>query len=1264
MEEEGFSEEQAIEIAENQLAPPTDPTRAAIRGGFKFAGILAPYAAAEQLAVRGARYAAPMWVAKHAKLTSAMTNIGAFNAVGQIEESFLPEDERNRAVRAAIDTGLGIAFPVAGLAYRRLVPTKFKLPVSVSPSAVERLVPAGEKVTEESMVAGAKRILKELTSKKTLTPEEKALRKRLVTGLKNDTVDLARIQNEGLPRGVGLKKGDKTITIETSATSSGKNTGKKLTIATNNLEALQNTVKGSAEIDYKAVTNLGKDAAGNKIVARHEFNPKTGKHTIFATNKATVEDLSHELGHFFDKKLSQSIDGLSRAMAGKDRGLLEDMLSTFAVARLGAEATSKQISKEIEAVVTRLGKEVKTLAKERKGTVNKKPSEAFADAVSQLVVGKSAASKQAPTLAALIEHTSAFDGAAAFSETVAKQVTKKGKVAKGVVEKEAETTKKTKSKKESVEEIVEGEVKKQKDDVATIAKDLESGKITAEEATVKLKETAIKGKKVREVQKKLKRDETGRQPDTPAIRADKISAADEIVKVIEEKVIPQVTGKHRISRTNQEILDSSITSDMTEKDFLKILQVRFGNLSGDVVKAKRFMNDRVQTIRDRLLGKDVDSLSGPELKELMTEYNQLTELFEVFTGVRTELSNSFRSLGLEVVPGENEVLRRTVKEVQKILGKEGDDFGFTKKAAKLRENDWVDTYFNLWYPLILSGPKTTVRNLVGTGANLITETMSTLLAPGGLKEFPERILAMRNAQGKAWELARQVQRGDKEIQSKFHETKGLQGADFDKYFGGKIGFLNKLEFVGRFLNAQDIFFSTIAGEGEVAAMRAGKLTFGGVSKNVEKELYDGVSVLYGKKVSYRNPYEGASLSKVGAAITSLKSSENQYLKGVATFIFPFVRTVVNVTERKIDYLPILNIPRTFFNGNFIGQARRIVRDSSLKSEMMGNLTKKGTSVAEAEKMVAQEIERVSEIIAQRMKHQQLGKFYMGTAVAASTVPLAMMGNITGSGPKDKRQRDALMLTGWRPNSIRLAGGKVHLPYMFLGPLAGVLSIAGNISDGIKYNNDDDATTSEKFGEMLRAMMQTELDQSFLSGISNIVDTIYGYKPLSESMAHFAANALVPIPAAWTQTKDIIMPNRFESNNLLQQIQNKVGVTYGLEPKLDTFGKQVGADLIWGLTPKMVVTNDPVFNFMQDSNVFIGKPNRSQKIKNRRTGEERKMTPEEYTVFVQTQGEEIYERMERAIKAGRFDRLSEEQKEKAVSKITREARARAKSIIKF
>jgi hypothetical protein len=127
--------------------------------------------------------------------------------------------------------------------------------------------------------------------------------------------------------------------------------------------------------------------------------------------------------------------------------------------------------------------------------------------------------------------------------------------------------------------------------------------------------------------------------------------------------------------------------------------------------------------------------------------------------------------------------------------------------------------------------------------------------------------------------------------------------------------------------------------------------------------------------------------------------------------------------------------------------------------------------------------------------------------------------------------------------------------------------------------------------------------------------------------------------------------------------NKLGLTGSLEPKLDVFGEQVSADLIWGLTPKLLNTNDPVLSWMSDNNVFVGRPNRSQQISGRR-GEKRDMTPEEYTVFLESSGKEIYRELERKIRSGRFNRMSQEDKEKAVQSIVRQAREDAKDKIKF
>lgn len=1280
--DENMTDEQIEDLARHTLEP-QDPNLKAIRGGADFASILVPYAGVENLTAKGLAYAAPKFVKQYGTAAKILGNIGAWNAIGQTEETFKPTSERNRLLRAGIDTALGVAFPVGEMVFRKIRPTIFNKGAKVtSAPAVETLVNEGEIVSREGLMAGARERVASLESRAaTLVPEEKAVLSRLKANLENPD-ELYKIQQEGIPR---PNIGDAKAVINVA-----KGEGDELlSVATNDIDSLQNFIKGSNEITYKKIDDLGVDAAGNKILARHEFIPKTGKHIIYATDDATASTLAHELGHYFDSDLTKTVNGLSRILPDfkANREVIEDTLASLAVKRLGGEATGDQISKEIKNIANALISESNAMSATRRGGVaNANISEQFADAISE-VLTREGARGEAPTVTSLLKEVQERKTQKSLGETVAKELEKSKQfgskaTAESIAKAEAKAAPKIKvepQKFDIVQDKTLGKVAVPRvgSKVSVSGKELTVKKITqtadgdfrltvhdpvkktrrvvplnqvdnigtlqgmAKDAQPKTRVISVKPTRegtVKEVTKKLERTPTGHKPNTPAIRAEKITADAETEAFLNTKVLSKMTGKERIGKTNDEIITRSLSSKMTEKDFDNILTERFGNLSEDVVKAKRIINDRVQGLRDDLIGKDINNLSAVEMKQMTADYEKLIETVEVFSGVRTELSNSFRSLGLEVVPGENDVLRQVVEQMQKALGKEGDNFTFMQKALKLRENSIVDKYFNIWYPAVLSGPKTTVRNIVGTGMNLVTETGSTLFTKEGRAEFLPRITAMVKAQKDAWEMAGQVMRNKQQISSKFGEAAAFRSSDFK----GPFAFLNNLEYVGRFMNAQDIFFSTVAEQGELAAMRAGKFTYGLADDAVIKSLDEGVAKAYAARTTYRNAFENTAISELGKLVTAGKNSENEFIKAGASMIFPFVKTVANVMERQLDYMPILNLWRSVGNANYAQRASRIVKAAGLG----GN-----------------EADRVVEIIAQRMKHQQMGKMYAGLAATTALAPLAAAGRITGSGPKNKNERDTLMLSGWRPHSIITPGGVV-LPYQFMGPLAGILTALGNIGDGMRYNNDDDASITEKFGEGIRATMQSQLDQSFLSGLSSVSDLITGYKSLEDTVADFAANTLIPIPAAWTQTKDILFPERFEANTFMEKIKNKVGATGGLEPKLDTFGREASADLIWGLTPKVLNTKDPVLNWMNENDVFVGRPNRKQTIKNRRTGETREMTQKEYTQFLGNTGKAIYDKMERYVNNGTFNRYSQEKKDKIVDGIVRDIREQEKSRITF
>lgn len=1269
----GMNEKQAETLADTTLQP-SDPTLKGIRGGADFAAMVVPYAGLEQAFIKGAAYAAPEFVANYARAAKLMVDIGAFNTAGQINESFAPTDQHNRFQRAVLDTTTAGVFNLGGQIFRSIRGTPFESPFETNPVGnPNTLVPQGITVSEQTLREGAQNEITRLESKNFPRGKEPEQLKFLKDNLNNP--DKLYEYNSNPPKAdVPVPDAKVSVTIGTGEVNpkTGEATGPKINVATNDLPALQDYIKGSGDINYKIVDTLGKDAKGNDIQARHEFNSDTGIHTIYATDATTASSLAHELGHYFDTKLTQTTEKLSTLISGfdKNRQKIEDMLGSIAVERLGGNATSEQISKEISNMVPELQKEIDTLSSLRRGKLVASKSERFADAVSQVAV-ESNAKEQAPILSSLLKSSERFKDTKIFGESMPKDLALTKDVAKdNVVTVQGKdftmTGKAAQSLKVATEEY-RAKVKESKGIETKVAKK------EFQAAKEKIVKEAVPGEaKITKVVKEapnLDRAKTGKIPDTEAFRADLLTKDADAETFINQKFLSKVKGTERIGRSNEDIVTSALSSKMTEADFNKILEKRLGNLSGDVVKAKQILVDGAVGLKDKLAGRAISDLTGQEMKDAMSDYQRLVQTFEVFAGVRTELSNSFRSLGIGVNPGENDILASALEVIQKTLGGETNPFKIAQKAAGLQEKGPVAKYFELWYPALLSGPKTSARNIVGNTSSLTFQTLSRLFTSQGRQEFFPVMRAMIDGHKEAFNKALSVLKGDENILSKMVEP----GVPREDTFKGKFAFLNKVEYVGRFLNAQDAYFSSITKDAEVAAQRVGDFTYGLESKDAIEAINNSVGKGYAQMVTFRNQFEQTFVGEIGSKFSSLKSSPNAGVRTFANFFVPFVKTIANITDRRIDFMPVLNLARTFGARELYEQrAQRVLKDSGLFNKIFEDAIGKDMTSNEARSFAESEVSRVKEIVIDRLRNQQMGRFYMGTTVLATGIPLALAGRITGSGPANKNERNTLMASGWRPNSIIMPNG-VALPYQqLILPLASILSVLGNISDAVKYK-----TSNSTSGQMIDGMfgyMRSELDQSFLTGISNLYDGLTGYTPKEQVLANLAANA-IPIPAIWTQGKDVIFPERYNAKTFNEIIKNKLGITgdfFGtgltkpLQPTIDTFGNQTKADLIYGLTPPILNSkvNDPVLNFMLDNNISVGKPNMGNKIQG--TGNKtRPMTTEEYTTFAQASGSKMYDELKSKIESGFFDKYkTAEDKKKAMNVIVKDVRLKEKSKISY
>ena len=117
-----------------------------------------------------------------------------------------------------------------------------------------------------------------------------------------------------------------------------------------------------------------------------------------------------------------------------------------------------------------------------------------------------------------------------------------------------------------------------------------------------------------------------------------------------------------------------------------------------------------------------------------------------------------------------------------------------------------------------------------------------------------------------------------------------------------------------------------------------------------------------------------------------------------------------------------------------------------------------------------------------------------TAVAATSAMTYFAYNhsdrITGGGPRNRKEREALMATGWRPYSFVLKnedGSKTYVSYERLDPLATMIGIVADAAEFTRMNPNEDDGYAEVFSALAFTIAENMTDKSFLRGVNNIIN---------------------------------------------------------------------------------------------------------------------------------------------------------------------------------
>lgn len=925
---------------------------------------------------------------------------------------------------------------------------------------------------------------------------------------------------------------------------------------------------------YVAKQGLGNDGLGNPVWARAEVDNKTGNAIVYyderldlpgnEINKQVI--LDHEFGHILDKRLNGGTN-LSAELGNFDGNAI--------TLNKALEKFSAQIGETVESVVTKLDSELKIVDPRARNE-----AERFANAFSKFQQDPKAVGAQAPTFARLMEFTPVEGRYSTSRGTTASQINRANEELSVPLGQNVESP--TQSNRSSL----------------TGKTGLDTGKRITDRPSFNPKSYNT----TKEVQ--------------------------ELFKNINEQ--PGINNK-RIRKSNQDVQDLAMMVGMTEKE---LLNVKAGSVMNreTLFAARMLVGDKMQDLVNLNKGINPKNVTLEQASQIRDSFERLVAMQQSVTGVVSETAGTLGSLNKPVTPGEYATIRELMEMVQTTPGfNEGDvmkfakAFGLKQREISTREI-WGKRGFDLWYAAILSGPKTTLRNLLGTGFNQFTEMISKLGNPKTMKEFIPGISGWLRGWNEGFAEAYEVfQKGG--YQGKFMEANKNIGDELVDNIVYPPGPWKKyqhiVESVGRFLAAQDKAFSTAGRRMEEASLAVR-------GEAVSAEVAEAVTKAYGEASVYHGVPRGRSVRAMAEGIQRMRK-----ILPESKIIIPFVQTVANVLDRQLDYFPITSMlrlqPRVLKE-----QAERIVKEFNLSE----------TDVP---------------FIQKRLKDQQVGRMVIGGSIMTAASILAGQGRISGGGPSNYNERLQLQRTGWRPNSIKV--GDYWVPYTYLGPLNGVLSAVGNMYDKTIYDKADNETILGLMGKGLIGWGQTQLDASFLSGVSDLLDVLSERTPADQYFTNLGAS-LIPIPALYSQTKDMIWRQQYETRDIVSKLRQKLGLTgdaFGLDPlnpRLDAFGEQMTSDLIYGVTPKKYQA-DEVDNLLIANDVVVTLPQRNRSYTDHQ-GVERRLTDDEYQNYIQISGEMIYEELQRALPS--LYNMDQNQLDNFVSEIQRNARDEARARI--
>jgi hypothetical protein len=208
-----------------------------------------------------------------------------------------------------------------------------------------------------------------------------------------------------------------------------------------------------------------------------------------------------------------------------------------------------------------------------------------------------------------------------------------------------------------------------------------------------------------------------------------------------------------------------------------------------------------------------------------------------------------------------------------------------------------------------------------------------------------------------------------------------------------------------------------------------------------------------------------------------------------------------------------------------------------------------------------------------IRAQARGRQIVGAGLWASALYLADQGIVTGEGPKDYKERETKMSTGWEPHAINMSAAKRfwdtgnaggdqmgdnYLPLSRLGSIADVYGVSATLLRAKEDNSMPDEELDQVISSVQLALTTMITDKTYLMNISELNDGLFRGKweegGKSGANALFTAINRMAVPSAMKAAAQLNDPYLRQINEPMEQFKMAFAKTRReLDPKRDELG---------------------------------------------------------------------------------------------------------------